>query len=139
MKAARAAQRQVQAATEAELPIILVQRYVIRRIPDADEPEGELPPMEVVQVDTTPVEELLAAPCELQCAIVNHGRTPAEFVSYCLETRITSKLPPEPEYNGVYEFSPGTMLIRGNSPPRCPSLNSKELSVDKQAAWPRAG
>jgi hypothetical protein len=92
--AANAADLQAKGMIGAELPIVLVQNFIVKA--------AEGTPVNQTDIPEYPV---------LHYSIVNHGRTPAELESYCLETRITKNLPETPEYERIYPLSPGTMLL----------------------------
>lgn len=92
--AANAADLQAKGMTGAELPIVLVQNFIVKA--------AEGTPVNQTDIPEYPV---------LHYSIVNHGRTPAELESYCLETRITKNLPETPEYERIYPLSPGAMLL----------------------------
>jgi hypothetical protein len=92
--AANAADLQAKGMIGAELPIVLVQNFIVKA--------AEGTPINQTDIPEYPV---------LHYSIVNYGRTPAELESYCLETRITKNLPETPEYERIYPLSPGAMLL----------------------------
>jgi hypothetical protein len=104
-QSADAATLQAKSASQAELPIVVVQNF------EANPMKGE--PINLPELPETIV---------ILYSIINYGRTPAEFDSYCIETRFTKIPPIAPEYNRIHEITPGTMLL-----PNGPGLNQQEI------------